>query len=254
MLKPIVIIPSRLGSTRLPEKALKILNGQPMIWHVWSNALKANLGPVIVATDSEKISSVIHAKGGKAILTDAKHQSGSDRIYEALDKFDPFCEYNLIINLQGDMPLFDPNILKLLISKIRNEDIITLVCKANFDEISDPNVVKAVISWDNNDKNYGTALYFSRSSVPYNSLDYLHHIGIYAWRRESLKKFISLPVSNLEQIEKLEQLRALENGMIIKALKIKDNLIGVDTQNDLNKVRNKIKNRSESNLNDSKSN
>tara|TARA_B100000683_G_scaffold172985_1_gene166658 strand:- start:812 stop:1555 length:744 start_codon:yes stop_codon:yes gene_type:complete len=247
MLKPLIIIPSRLGSTRLQEKALKIINGQPMIWHVWSNALKADLGPVVVATDSKKISNVIDAKGGNAILTDTNHHSGSDRVYEALCKFDPNFNYDLIINLQGDMPIFDPKVLQNLVSKIKSEDITTLVCKANLDEISDPNVVKAVISWDKNDKDNGTALYFSRTQVPYNALTYWHHIGIYAWKRKSLKKFISFPVSNLEKTEKLEQLRALENGMIIKAVKTKENFIGVDTQKDLNKVRNKIKNKSESN-------
>ena len=247
MLKPLIIIPSRLGSTRLQEKALKIINGKPMIWHVWSNALEADLGPVVVATDSEKISNIINAKGGKAILTDSKHQSGSDRVYEALNKFDNSFNYDLIINLQGDMPVFDPKVLQNLVSKIKSEDITTLVCKANVDEISDPNVVKAVISWDKNDEDHGTALYFSRSKVPYNAPIYWHHIGIYAWKRDSLKKFISLPVSNLEKTEKLEQLRALENGMVIKAVKTKDNFIGVDTQKDLNKVRNKFKHKSESN-------
>ena len=117
MLKPLIIIPSRLGSTRLQEKALKMINGQPMICHVWSNALKADLGPVVVATDSEKISNVIDAKGGNAILTDVNHHSGSDRIYEALCKFDPNFSYDLIINLQGDMPTFDPEVLQNLVSK-----------------------------------------------------------------------------------------------------------------------------------------
>jgi len=145
------------------------------------------------------------------------------------------------------MPIFDPKVLQNLVSKIKSEDITTLVCKANLDEISDPNVVKAVISWDKNDEDNGTALYFSRTQVPYNALTYWHHIGIYAWKRNSLKKFISFPVSNLEKTEKLEQLRALENGMIIKVVKTKDHFIGVDTQKDLNKVRNKIKNQSESN-------
>ena len=208
---------------------------------------RQDLGPVVVATDSKKISKVIDAKGGNAILTDTNHQSGSDRVYEALCKFDLNFNYDLIINLQGDMPIFDPEVLQNLVSKIKSEDITTLVCKANLDEISDPNVVKAVISWDKNDRDNGTALYFSRTQVPYNALTYWHHIGIYAWKRKSLKNFISLPVSNLEKTEKLEQLRALENGMIIKVVKTKDHFIGVDTQKDLNKVRNKIKNQSESN-------
>ena len=119
MFKPIIIIPSRLGSTRLEEKALKIINGQPMIWHVWSNALKADLGPVVVATDSKKISNIINAKGGNAILTDTNHQSGSDRVYEALCKFDPDFNYDLIINLQGDMPIFDPKVLQNLVQKLK---------------------------------------------------------------------------------------------------------------------------------------
>ena len=241
MLKPIIIIPSRLGSTRLQKKALKIINGQPMICHVWSNALKADLGPVVVATDSEKISNVIDAKGGNAILTNANHQSGSDRIYEALSKFDPSFNYDLIINLQGDMPIFDPGVLQNLVSKIKSEDITTLVCKANFDEISDPNVVKAVISWDKNDDDYGTALYFSRTQVPYNALTYWHHIGIYAWRRDILEKFVKLKPSSLEKSEKLEQLRALESGMQIHTIITSEHPIGVDTKSDLKKAENYFK-------------
>ena len=241
MLKPIIIIPSRLGSTRLQKKALKIINGQPMICHVWSNALKADLGPVVVATDSEKISNVIDAKGGNAILTNANHQSGSDRIYEALSKFDPSFNYDLIINLQGDMPIFDPGVLQNLVSKIKSEDITTLVCKANFDEISDPNVVKAVISWDKNDDDYGTALYFSRTQVPYNALTYWHHIGIYAWRRDILEKFVKLKPSSLENTEKLEQLRALESGMQIHTIITSEHPIGVDTKSDLKKAENYFK-------------
>ena len=127
------------------------------------------------------------------------------------------------------MPFFDPNLLKTLLSKIGNEDIATLVCEATSSEIIDPNVVKAVISWDDKQKDLGNALYFSRSSVPYNAEFYWHHIGVYAWKRNSLKNFVSLAPSQIELIEKLEQLRALENGMIIKAIKVDENPIGVDT-------------------------
>jgi len=237
IIRPIIIIPSRLESTRLPKKALKLINGKPMIWHVWSNATKANIAPVIVATDSKEIQDIITKNDGNAIITNKEHTSGSDRVYEALTKYDAEENYNIVVNLQGDMPFFDPNLLKKLLSKIGNEDIATLVCEATPSEIINPNVVKAVISWDDKRKDLGNALYFSRSSVPYNAEFYWHHIGVYAWKRNSLKNFISLAPSKLELIEKLEQLRALENGMIIKAVKVDENPIGVDTQNDLNRIK-----------------
>lgn len=237
IIRPIIIIPSRLESTRLPKKALKLINGKPMIWHVWSNATKANIAPVIVATDSKEIQDIITKNDGNAIITNKEHTSGSDRVYEALTKYDAEENYNIVVNLQGDMPFFDPNILKKLLSKVGNEDIATLVCEANPSEIINPNVVKAVISWDDKRKDLGSALYFSRSSVPYNAEFYWHHIGVYAWKRNSLKNFISLAPSQLELTEKLEQLRALENGMIIKAVKVDENPIGVDTQNDLNRIK-----------------
>jgi len=237
IIRPIIIIPSRLESTRLPKKALKLINGKPMIWHVWSNATKANIAPVIVATDSKEIQDIITKNDGNAIITNKEHTSGSDRVYEALTKYDAEENYNIVVNLQGDMPFFDPNLLKKLLSKVGNEDIATLVCEANPSEIINPNVVKAVISWDDKRKDLGNALYFSRSSVPYNAEFYWHHIGVYAWKRNSLKNFISLAPSKLELIEKLEQLRALENGMIIKAVKVDENPIGVDTQNDLNRIK-----------------
>lgn len=237
IIRPIIIIPSRLESTRLPKKALKLINGKPMIWHVWSNATKANIAPVIVATDSKEIQDIITKNDGNAIITNKEHTSGSDRVYEALTKYDAEENYNIVVNLQGDMPFFDPNLLKKLLSKVGNEDIATLVCEANPSEIINPNVVKAVISWDDKRKDLGNALYFSRSSVPYNAEFYWHHIGVYAWKRNSLKNFISLAPSKLELIEKLEQLRALENGMIIKAVKVDENPIGVDTQKDLNRIK-----------------
>jgi len=237
IIRPIIIIPSRLESTRLPKKALKLINGKPMIWHVWSNATKANIAPVIVATDSKEIQDIITKNDGNAIITNKEHTSGSDRVYEALTKYDAEENYNIVVNLQGDMPFFDPNLLKKLLSKIGNEDIATLVCEATPSEIINPNVVKAVISWDDKRKDLGNALYFSRSSVPYNAEFYWHHIGVYAWKRNSLKNFISLAPSKLELIEKLEQLRALENGMIIKAVKVDENPIGVDTQKDLNRIK-----------------
>ena len=131
IIRPIIIIPSRLESTRLPKKALKLINGKPMIWHVWSNATKANVAPVIVATDSKEIKDIITENDGNAIITNKEHTSGSDRVYEALTKYDTEEKYNTVVNLQGDMPFFDPNLLKKLLSKIGNEDIATLVCEGN---------------------------------------------------------------------------------------------------------------------------
>ena len=235
----LVIIPARLNSTRLPQKALKEIHGKSMIWHVWSRAVKSSIGPVIVATDSNKIADIIISEGGDAILTKKDHASGSDRVYEALEIFDPNNKFDLIINLQGDVPNFNPMMLKQLVSTKQNADIGTLVSIAREDEINDPSVVKTVVSWENNLSSFkkGKALYFSRASIPFNSKKFWHHIGVYSWKRKSLEKFISLPISNLEETEKLEQLRALEAGMSIEVSEIKDSPIGVDTIDDLNKVR-----------------
>lgn len=241
-INPIIIIPSRLDSTRLPRKALEIIDGKPMIWHVWFNAVNTNTAPVLVATDSNEIKDIITENGGNAVITDKKHVSGSDRIYEALNIFDLKNKYNFVINLQGDMPFFPPSIITTLLSNLKSEDLITLVCPATEEEIEDSNVVKAVIAWDTEEKNYGKALYFSRSKVPYNSDEYWHHIGIYGWKRESLKNFVLSKPSQLEMIEKLEQLRALENNMEIKVVRVNENLIGVDTKDDLDRIRKIIKN------------
>ena len=182
MLKPLIIIPSRLGSNRLQEKALKMINGQPMICHVWSNALKADLGPVVVATDSEKISNVIDAKGGNAILTDVNHHSGSDRIYEALCKFDPNFSYDLIINLQGDMPNIEPQAISDLINYMQkgNCDIGTLASSfSSNDELADENTVKVAVKEQLIAGKFSEAIDFFRvDKKKYEN--YHHHIGIYA--------------------------------------------------------------------------
>ena len=146
-------------------------------------------------------------------------------------------KYNFVINLQGDMPFFPSNLFETILSNVKSEDLITLVCLATEKEVTDPNVVKAVVSWDSNIKNFGNALYFSRSNVPYNSDKYWHHIGVYGWKRESLKKFVLSKPSQLELTENLEQLRVLENSMKIKVVKIEQNLIGVDTKEDLDRIR-----------------
>ena len=237
-----IIIPTRLGAKRFPNKPLVKINNIPIIIHVLNRAKESKIGEVIVATPDNEICKIVEENGGEAILTKTNHPSGTDRVYEAyVKRFKN--NFDLIINLQGDMPCFDTDIIANLLSHIQGEDITTLVSLAKKSEISDPNVVKVAMSWDNNMKNFGKAVYFSRSSIPFNSREYWHHIGIYAWKRNSLKKFISLSPSQLETIEKLEQLRALEYGMQIKALKVKNAPIGVDTQNDLDRVRSLMNNK-----------
>ena len=241
------VIPARWASSRFPGKPLADINGKPMVQWVSEQVQKARLiTEVIVATDDKRIYDVVFEFGGKAIMTNPSLPSGTDRIFQAISELPEVEQLDSIINLQGDMPFFDPDIIVNLLSHIQDEDITTLVSLAKKSEITDPNVVKVAMSWDNNVKNFGKAVYFSRSSIPFNSREYWHHIGIYAWKRNSLKKFISLSPSQLETIEKLEQLRALENGMEIKALKVKDAPIGVDTQKDLDRVRTLINNKNKS--------
>ena len=241
--KAIIIIPARMGSTRLYGKPLININGKPMIWHVWSRAIKSNIGPVIVATDAEEIAERIIAEGGNVVMTSNTHPSGSDRVYEAIEKIDSKRNYELVINLQGDIPNLNPDNLKSLIPENHKFDICTFVTKAKKSEIDQQSVVKTVVAWSNNKKSIGRALYFSRNRVPYGADKFWHHIGVYLWKRTSLEKFVFLPQSYLEKVEKLEQLRALEFGMNIKVIKIKDTPLSVDTKDDLLKVRRLMENK-----------
>ena len=235
--KAIIIIPARMGSTRLYGKPLVNINGKPMIWHVWSRAIKSNIGPVVVATDTKEIADKIIAEGGNAIITSDTHLSGSDRVFEAIEKVDSGKNYELVINLQGDIPNLNSENLKSLIPENYEFDICTFVTQAKKSEIEQQSVVKTVVAWANNKKINGKALYFSRNVVPFGAEKFWHHIGIYLWKRSSLEKFVSLPQSYLEKVENLEQLRALEFGMNIKVIKIKDAPLSVDTEDDLFKVR-----------------
>ena len=238
---PIIIIPARMGSSRLFGKPLKKIQGKPMIWHVWSRALKCNIGPVFVATDSIKIAEQIESEGGQTVLTSESHPSGSDRVFEALEKIDSKKKYDLVINLQGDIPSFETKYLKLLVSYIGSYDLCTFVVKAKNNEINNHSIVKTVVSWDKDNGKHGKAIYFSRNSVPFGAEKFWHHIGIYAWKRNSLEKFVQLPPSQLETEEKLEQLRALEFGMDIRVVKIIKPPLSVDTEEDLLKVRELMK-------------
>jgi len=235
----IIVIPARMQSTRLPGKPLADIGGKPMISHVWSRAIAANLGRVIVATDSDEIANIIRTAGGEAVLTPADLPSGSDRIYAALLEIDPTGKYQKIINLQGDLPEIDPALLRQLATILDENDwdIATLVAPACKKEAALPQIVKAVVSFPQ-DGQTGRALYFSRAQIPYHSASddiatFYHHIGIYGWRRDALHQFVNLSPSPLEILEKLEQLRALEAGMKIGVGLTSHAPGGIDTKEDL---------------------
>ena len=238
MANPIVIIPARMASTRLPGKPLADIHGEPMIAHVWRRAMEADVGPVLVAADEAAIVSAIEAAGGRAILTRADHASGSDRIFEALNAFDADGRHDVIVNVQGDLPTIAASAVCAAVRPLDDDevDIATLATPITSAlERDDPNVVKAV----------GTevapgrlrALYFTRASAPWGEGPLLHHIGLYAYRREALARFIALPPSSLERREKLEQLRALEAGMRIDIALVDTPPLGVDTPRDLERAR-----------------
>ncbi len=231
-MKIIGVIPSRYGSTRFPGKPLVKISGKSLIERVYHQALKAKLDKVIVATDDKRIMDEVMSFGGVAVLT-GEHNSGTDRITEAIEKE----ECDIVINIQGDEPLIKPEIINTVaLSLEKNEwaDVTTAaVMISDNKEIDDPNIVKVVFA-----KN-GKALYFSRNTIPYykdKMPDYYKHIGIYGFRKQFLKKFTSLPQSSHEQAESLEQLRILENGYNIHVSIVKDDSIGVDVPEDIKKV------------------
>ena len=237
-MNPVVIIPARMASTRLPGKPLAEIAGQPMILHVLRRAQEANVGPVVVACAEQEIVDVVKNGGGFATLTRPDHPSGSDRIWEALQSFDPDSKYDVVINVQGDLPTIEVSAIKAALDPLRdqNVDISTLVAEiTELSERDNPNVVKAVIAFSEG-KRTGRALYFSRATVPAGDGPLYHHIGLYAYRREALKRFVSLAPGILEQREHLEQLRALEHGMRIDAALVDTVPFGVDTPADLKRA------------------
>jgi len=236
---PLVVIPARMASTRLPGKPLAEIAGKPMIVQVLERAKEADVGPVIVACAEEEIAEAVKNAGGDAILTHPDHPSGSDRVHEAAEKFDPDKKYSLIVNLQGDLPQLDPAAVQAAADVLRQSDadIATLVAEiTDPHELDDDSAVKAVVSFKP-EETQGRALWFSRLKAPWGDGPHFHHIGIYAYRRAALSKFVSLPPSPLELREKLEQLRALENGMRIDAALVDTVPLGVDTPEDLERMR-----------------
>ena len=234
----LILIPARMASTRLPGKPLADINGKPMILHVLERANEASIGVPVVCTDNHDILDTVIAAGGKAVMTDENHPSGSDRIWEAVEKFDPDKKADFIINLQGDLPTISADLIHASLKPLLNgdADIATLVTQiTDEDERDDPNVVKAIGT--PRGENVMRALYFTRATAPHGEGPLYHHIGLYAYRRAALEKFVSLAPSPLEQREKLEQLRALENGMSIDIAIVNAAPLGVDTPQDLDKAR-----------------
>jgi 3-deoxy-manno-octulosonate cytidylyltransferase (CMP-KDO synthetase) len=234
----LLVIPARMHATRLPGKPLADIGGSPMIVHVLQRAMAANAGKVIVATDSDEIANAVTDSGGTAIMTRADHASGSDRTFEAISKADPDRRTSIIVNLQGDLPTLDPQLVTQCIAPlaIPEVDIATLAAVISVpEERTNPNVVKVVGTPIAEDRL--RALYFTRATAPFGDGPLYHHIGIYAYRRDSLERFVSLPQSPLEKRERLEQLRALEAGMRIDVAIVDTVPLGVDTPADLERAR-----------------
>jgi 3-deoxy-manno-octulosonate cytidylyltransferase (CMP-KDO synthetase) len=238
MNRTLVLVPARMAASRLPGKPLADIAGEPMIVHVIRRAAAADLGEVVVATDSEAIQAAVEKAGFRAVMTSAAHPTGSDRIHEAADIVDPHRRCSRIVNVQGDLPTIEPALVRAAAGLLDDPavDIGTLATVITRpEEIANPNVVKVV----------GTplsarhlkALYFTRATAPFGEGPLYHHIGLYAYRRAALDRFVSLPPAPLEQRERLEQLRALENGMRIDVAVVDTVPLGVDTPEDLERAR-----------------
>jgi len=234
----LILIPARMASLRLPGKPLADIGGVPMIVHVMRRAQEAAVGPVVVATDSDEIAAAIAAAGGRAVMTRADHPSGSDRIHEGLGLADPDRRAEIIVNVQGDFPMLAPSDIKAALSPLADPavDIGTLAMEITEDsERTDPNAVKAICSPVSPGR--FRALYFTRATAPSGEGPLYHHVGLYAYRRAALERFVALPPSTLELRERLEQLRALEAGMRIDVALTTNLIFGVDTQEHLEKAR-----------------
>jgi 3-deoxy-manno-octulosonate cytidylyltransferase (CMP-KDO synthetase) len=228
-----------MASTRLPGKPLADIDGAPMIVHVWRRAREAALGPVIVACAEREVAAAVEAAGGKAVLTRPDHPSGSDRIFEAVMQFDASRQYDIVVNVQGDLPLIEPSAIRAALAplSVAAVDIATLAAPIeNTEELGNPSVVKIAAGFA---PGIGVtrALYFSRLPVPHGGGAHYHHIGLYAYRRVALERFVTLPPSPLEKRESLEQLRALEAGMRIDVALVDTVPFGVDTPADLARAR-----------------
>lgn len=238
MTASVVLIPARMSASRLPGKPLADIGGLPMIVHVLRRAEAAEVGPVVVATDSDEIRIAVERAGGRAVMTRADHPTGSDRIQEAAELVDPQRRFDRIVNVQGDLPTIEPGVVRAAADLLDDPavDIGTLTAAiTRHEEITNPNVVK-VVGTPLSERRL-RALYFTRATAPTGEGPLYHHIGLYAYRRAALDHFVSLPPAPLETRERLEQLRALENGMRIDVAIVDAVPLGVDTPADLERAR-----------------
>lgn len=239
MARPLIVIPSRIGATRLPRKPLADIAGEPMIVHVWRRAMEADAGEVVVATDSQEIAEVIETAGGKAVITRADHPSGSDRVFEAVNLIDADGRFDVIVNFQGDQPVIEPSLIRDTIAPLADPavDIGTLAVELTDPaSVTEPSIVKLVGTPTGNGEML-RALYFTRAPAPFGPGPLYVHIGMYAYRRRALARFVTLEPTPLEKREKLEQLRALESGMRIDARRVDSMPMAIDTPADLERVR-----------------
>jgi 3-deoxy-manno-octulosonate cytidylyltransferase (CMP-KDO synthetase) len=230
-----------MASTRLPQKPLADIHGEPMIVHVWRRAVEADVGPVVVAADDAAIVAAVEAAGGRAVLTQVGHASGSDRIAEAISRIDPDRRHDIVVNVQGDLPTIEAGAVRAAVGPLADAAVAIATLATPIrrnEERDDPNVVKVI----------GTpvaerrlrALYFTRARAPWGEGELLHHIGLYAYRRAALEQFVAMAPSTLEKRERLEQLRALEAGMRIDIALVDVAPLGVDTANDLTRARERL--------------
>jgi 3-deoxy-manno-octulosonate cytidylyltransferase (CMP-KDO synthetase) len=239
----LIVIPARLASTRLPNKPLADIGGQPMIVHVWRRAVATGVGRAVVATDSDEVVAVIERAGGEAVMTRADHVSGSDRVFEAVTKVDPKGEFGIVLNLQGDLPAMEPSLVHRCLAPLTDNTagsgphIATIAAEiVNAAERANPNSVK-VIGTPTSVPRRLRALYFTRATAPWGEGPLYHHFGMYAYRRAALERFVALPPSPLEIREKLEQLRALEDSMRIDVTLVDTIPVEVNTPEDLDHAR-----------------
>ncbi len=235
----IVVIPARMASVRLPGKPMADICGLPMIVHVWKRAVEANIGKVLVACAENKIADVIRSHGGDAITTDPGLPSGSDRIAQALKLRDIHEKFEYVVNLQGDLPTIDPLAVRRCLAGLTNAsvDIATIAARITDDEdVKNPNIVK-VIAPLSDDREVAYARDFVRDIGPEHEAPFWHHIGVYAYRRHALQRFVDLPISTREERRKLEQMRALDNDMRIAVVRVDSVPLGVDAPADLEAAR-----------------
>lgn len=243
MTRALIIIPARMASTRLPDKPLADIEGEPMIVRVWRQAHAAEMGRVVVAADAEEICAAVRAAGGEALMTRPDHASGSDRIFEALNRVDPDAEADVIVNVQGDLPTIDPELIRTCAAALDTKAVHIATLAAEItdpEERTNPNVVKVVGTSAGSSPDAAAilrVLYFTRATAPWGEGPLYHHIGLYAFRRAALDRYVALPPSPLERRERLEQLRALEAGMRIDAAVVEAVPLGVDTPDDLARAR-----------------